>query len=259
MYVRMLRLPESVRRRYDLSSLKYVSSTGSPCAPEVKRAMIEWLGPVIHETYASSEAGMVTVIGSEDSLRKPGSAGKTLGQARLRIIDAGGKDCPPGTVGTIYVRQPAYADFTYHHNDDARRAVEHEGLISMGDMGYLDEEGYLFVSDRASDMVISGGVNIYPAEIEHVLITMPGVADCALIGIPDDEYGEALAAQVVLYEDHQPQPGVEMIRDWLKSRIADYKVPRRIDIVAALPRDDNGKVAKRRIRDAYWKDRERRI
>jgi len=259
MYVRMLRLPEEVRRRYDLSSLKYVSSTGSPCAPEVKRAMIEWLGPVIHETYASSEAGMVTVIGSADSLRKPGSAGKPLGQSKLRIIDAAGKDCAPGTVGTIYVRQPAYADFTYHHNDAARRAVEHEGLISMGDMGYVDAEGYLFVSDRASDMVISGGVNIYPAEIEHVLITLPGIADCAVIGIPDDEYGEALAAQVVLEEEARSRLGPEAIRDWLKDRIADYKVPRRIDIVEALPRDDNGKVAKRRIRDAYWSGRERRI
>jgi long-chain acyl-CoA synthetase len=259
MYVRLLRLAEAVRRRYDLSSLKYVSSTGSPCAPEVKRAMIEWLGPVIFETYASSEAGMVTIIGSEDSLRKPGSAGKPLGRAKLRIIDAAGKDCPPGAVGTIYVRQPAYADFTYHHNDAARRTVEHEGLISMGDMGYVDEEGYLFVSDRASDMVISGGVNIYPAEIEHVLITLPGIADCAVIGIPDDEYGEALAAQVMVHDEDRTRLTPEAIRDWLKERIADYKVPRRIDIVAALPRDDNGKVAKRRIRDAYWRGRDRRI
>ena len=259
MYVRLLRLPEEIRRRYDLSSLKYIASTGSPCAPEVKRAMIEWLGPVIFETYASSEAGMVTVIGSADSLRKPGSAGRPLGRAELRIIDAGGEDCAPGTVGTIYVRQPAYADFTYHHNDQARRAIEHRGLISMGDMGYVDEDGYLFVSDRASDMVISGGVNIYPAEIEHVMITLPGVADCAVIGIPDDEYGEALAAQVVIEDGTDPQLTPQAIRDWLKNRIADYKVPRRIDIVTALPRDDNGKVAKRRIRDAYWSGRARRI
>lgn len=259
MYVRLLRLPEEVRRRYDLSSLKFVASTGSPCAPDVKRAMIEWLGPVIFETYASSEAGMVTVIGPADALRKPGSAGKPLGQAKLRIIDAAGQDCPPGAVGTIYVRQPAYADFTYHRNEAARRAIERDGLISMGDMGYVDDEGYLFVSDRAADMVISGGVNIYPAEIEHVLITLPGIADCAVIGIPDEEYGEALAAQIMLEEADHPTLTPEAIGDWLKERIADYKVPRRIDIVAALPRDDNGKVAKRRIRETYWSGRERRI
>ena len=164
---------------------------------------------------------------------------------------------PVGEIGTIYAHQPAYSDFTYHGNDAARRAVERDGLVSVGDMGYLDDEGFLFVCDRASDMVISGGVNIYPAEIEHVLITLPGVADCAVIGIPDDEYGESLAAQVVA------EPGAtldtEAIRRSLSERIAGYKVPRRIDIVAALPRDDNGKVQKRKIREAYWSGRQRRI
>jgi long-chain acyl-CoA synthetase len=257
MYVRLLRLPPELRARYDLSSLSFVASTGSPCAPEVKKAMIDWLGPVIHESYASSETGYITVMAPQDALRKPGSAGKVVGQARIRILDDAGKDLPAGGIGRIYAHQPAYSDFSYHGNDAARREVEHDGLVSVGDMGYLDEEGFLYVCDRASDMVISGGVNIYPAEIEHVLIGLPGVADCAVVGIPDDEFGESLAAQVVA--ESGATLDVDVLRHELGQRIAGYKVPRRIDIVAALPRDDNGKLQKRKIRDAYWSGRSRRI
>ena len=257
MYVRLLRLPADVRSRYDLSSLSFVASTGSPCAPDVKKAMIDWLGPVIYEAYASSETGYITVMKPQDAARKPGSAGRAVGKARIRICDEAGHELPSGEIGTIYAHQPAYSDFTYHGQDAARRAIERDGLASVGDMGYLDEEGFLYVCDRASDMVISGGVNIYPAEIEHVLITLPGVADCAVVGIPDEEFGEALAAQVVA------EAGVTLeadaIRTALAERIAGYKVPRRIDIVEALPRDDNGKVQKRRIRDAYWSGKSRRI
>jgi long-chain acyl-CoA synthetase len=257
MYVRLLRLPAEVRSRYDLSSLKFVASTGSPCAPEVKKAMIEWLGPVIYEAYASSETGYITAMSPHDAMRKAGSAGKALGSAQIRILDEAGHELPAGEIGTIYAHQPAYSDFTYHGNDAARHAVDHDGLVSVGDMGYLDDEGFLFVCDRASDMVISGGVNIYPAEIEHVLITLPGVADCAVVGIPDDEFGESLAAQVVA--EAGAKLDAEVIRRTLSERIAGYKVPRRIDIVEALPRDDNGKVQKRKIRDAYWSGRSRRI
>ena len=257
MYVRLLRLPAEVRGRYDLSSLKFVASTGSPCAPEVKKAMIDWLGPVIYETYASSETGYITVMPPQDAARKTGSAGRPVGTARIRILDEAGRALPVGGIGGIYVLQPAYSDFSYHGNEAARRGVERDGLVSVGDMGYLDEEGFLFVVDRASDMVISGGVNIYPAEIEHVLITLPGVADCAVVGIPDDEYGEALAAQVVA--EAGAKLDAEALRLGLSERIAGYKVPRRIDIVDALPRDDNGKVVKRRIRDAYWSGKSRRI
>jgi long-chain acyl-CoA synthetase len=257
MYVRLLRLPAEVRSRYDLSSLTFVASTGSPCAPDVKKAMIAWLGPVIYEAYASSETGYITVMKPQDAARKPGSAGRAVGQARIRICDEAGRELPAGEIGTIYAHQPAYSDFTYHGNEAARRAIERDGLASVGDMGYLDEEGFLYVCDRASDMVISGGVNIYPAEIEHVLITLPGIADCAVVGIPDEEFGEALAAQVVA------EAGVTLeadaIRKALAERIAGYKVPRRIDIVESLPRDDNGKVQKRRIRDIYWNGKSRRI
>lgn len=257
MYVRLLRLPAEVRARYDLSSLSFVASTGSPCAPDVKKAMIEWLGQVIFESYASSETGYITVMPPQDAARKSGSAGKAVGQAVIRILDEMGAELPRGEIGTIYVHQPAYSDFTYHGNPEARSAVERDGLVSVGDMGYLDDDGFLFICDRASDMVISGGVNIYPAEIEFVLITLPGIIDCAVVGIPDEEYGESLAAQVVV--DAATGLDSDAIRRWLGERIAGYKVPRRVDIVDTLPRDDNGKLQKRRVRETYWSGNARRI
>ena len=257
MYVRLLRLPPEVRRRYDLSSVRFVSSTGSPCAPEVKRAMIEWWGPVITETYASSETGHITFVDSHEWLQRPGSVGRPLGGSRVKILDDAGRELPAGEVGTIYARQPAYPDFTYTNNADARSAIERDGLWSVGDMGYLDAEGFLYVADRKSDMVISGGVNIYPAEIEAVLLALPGVADCAVFGIPDAEFGEALAAAV------QPRPGVQLskeeIRAQLHERIAGYKVPRVVTFHDALPREDSGKIFKRLLREPYWRDTGRKI
>jgi len=257
MYVRMLRLPEEVRQRYDLSSMRFVSSTGSPCAPEVKRAMIGWWGPVINEAYGSSELGYMTVLDSADALRKPGSAGRPLPGVRMRILDEDGKPVPQGQAGLIHVHQPAYADFTYNNNDAARRRMEQGGLLTMGDIGYLDEEGFLFIVDRAADMVISGGVNIYPAEIEAVLQIMPGVADCAVFGIPHPEFGEALAAAV------QPLPGTVLeaaqVSAFLQERLAGYKVPRVVTFHAELPREDTGKIFKRKLRDPYWEGMQRRI
>lgn len=257
MYVRLLKLPAETRRRYDLSSVRFVSSTGSPCAPEVKRAMIDWWGPVINETYASSETGHITFIDSADWLRHPGSVGRALGKGRLKILDDEGRELPPGEVGAIYVRQPAYPDFTYVNNAAARAALERDGLWSVGDMGYVDAEGYLYVADRKSDMVISGGVNIYPAEIEAVLLGMPGVADCAVFGIPDAEFGEALAAAI------QVSAGKPLSADgvqaYLRERIADYKVPRLVSFHEQLPREDSGKIFKRVLREPYWRDAGRRI
>ena len=257
MYVRLLRLDERIKQRYDLSSIRFVSSTGSPCPAEVKRSMIEWWGPVIHEAYAASELGYVTVIDSPEALRKPGSAGRPIGKATVRIFDDAGRDLPQGEVGLIYARQPAFPDFTYNNNAEARRRIERDGLWSLGDMGYLDAEGYLYVCDRASDMVISGGVNIYPAEIEATLALMPGVRDCAVFGIPDEEFGEALCAAV------QPEPGArldaEQVRSYLRSKLSGYKVPRRVDFHAALPREDSGKIFKRRLRAPYWERAGRKI
>ena len=256
MYVRLLRLPQEVRARYDLSSLRFIASTGAPCAPDVKRAMIEWLGPVINETYASSEAGLVTIIGSEEALIHPGSAGRPLAGAQVQIRDREGRLLPPGEVGLIFVRQPAYADFTYRGNDDARREIERDGLITLGDMGYVDDEGYLYVCDRDSDMVISGGVNIYPAEVENELLKHPAVSDCAVIGVPDAEYGERLHA---LVETAGASAALaDELQAWVRRRLAAYKVPRDIEF-RVLPRDDNGKIAKRRLRDAYWGGQQRKV
>jgi long-chain acyl-CoA synthetase len=256
-YVRLLRLPDEVKRHYDLSSIVFVASTGSPCPPAVKRAMVDWWGPVINEAYASSEAGYITLIAADEAMARPGSAGRPLPGAQLRILDDEGRPLPPLAPGLIYCRQESFPDFTYINRAADRAAMERSGLITVGDVGYLDDDGYLYICDRKSDMVISGGVNIYPAEIEAVLFTMPGVADCAVFGIPDAEFGEVLAAHV------QPHEGESLdgdsVRSFLKERIADYKVPRTIEFARELPRDDSGKIFKRKLRDPYWREAGRTI
>jgi long-chain acyl-CoA synthetase len=254
---RLLQLPADVRARYDVGTVRFAASTGAPCDPETKRRMIEWWGPVLHEAYAASELGYVTHIDSHEALRKPGSAGRPLPGATVKIVSENGADLPAGKVGLIYARHPATSDFTYSHNDAARRRIERDGLWTLGDMGYLDADGYLFMVDRNSDMVISGGVNIYPAEIEAVLHTMPGIADCAVFGVPDDDFGEALLAAV------QVAPGatvsVDAVQAWLRDRLANYKVPRQVVFHAELPREETGKIFKRKLREPYWAGRSRRV
>ena len=257
MYVRMLRLPDEVKRRYDVSSMKFVGSTGSPCPPDVKRAMVEWWGPVIHESYGSSELGYMTRLDSHEALLKPGSAGKALPGVTVAILDDNGQALPAGQAGLIYAHHDALADFTYIGNDAARRKMEVNGLKTMGDIGYLDDDGFLFIVDRSADMVISGGVNIYPAEIEAALQMMPGVADCAVFGVPDEEFGEALVGAV------QPVPGrvidASEVLAYLKTRLATYKVPKLFTFHTELPREDTGKIFKRKLREPYWAGRSRRI
>lgn len=258
MYVRLLKLSPAIKNKYDLSSLKFVASTGSPCPPEIKRQMIDWFGPIIYETYASSEAGMITGISASEALRKPGSAGRPIGQGVIRILDHEGRLCPPNHPGKIYVHQPAYADFTYKNNPDARKKIERDGLITLGDIGYLDEEGYLFVCDRESDMVISGGVNIYPAEIENELMTHPDIADCGVVGVPDDEYGEKLLAFIQPANTSHTM-STEKLMDWLKPKIAGYKIPREFRFQPELPRDDSGKIVKRKLRQPFWEKSQRNV
>jgi len=257
MYQRLLRLPDAVRARCDLGSVRFVASTGSACPPDIKRRMIEWWGPVFHEAYAASELGYVTHIDSEEALRKPGSAGRALAGTTIEVRGDDGEVLGAGAVGVVYARSSATPDFSYANDDNARRALERDGLWTLGDMGYLDDEGYLFVVDRWSDMVISGGVNIYPAEIEAVLATLPGVADCAVFGVPDEEFGEALLACV------QPAEGATLdaaqVQAFLRERIAGYKVPRSVEFRAELPREETGKIFKRRLREPYWLGRARRV
>ncbi len=249
MMVRLLRLPEDVKRRHDLSSLRQVTHAAAPCPVEVKRAMIDWWGPVLHEFYGATDLGAPTACSSDDWLRKPGTVGPPIGGAVVKIIGEDGRQCPSGVAGEIYASVPYAPDFTYHNRDSERREVERDGLLSVGDVGYLDEDGWLFLCDRKRDMVICGGVNVYPAEIEAVLIGVEGVRDCAVFGIPDPEYGEALCAAVCA-------PGVtkEQLLIALRARLANYKVPRTITFHGELPRDDSGKILKRRLREPYWRE-----
>lgn len=256
MFVRLMRLPSEIRQRYDLSSLRWVIHTGAPCAPEIKRALMEWWGPIIYETYGGTEVGAVMLSTPQDWLAHPGSVGQPTPGARITLYGEDGKPVPAGEVGEIYVRHDALSDFTYLNDPAKRRSAERDGLISVGDVGYL-RDGRLYLCDRRSDMVISAGVNIYPAEIESVLIQCPGVRDCAVFGIPDEEFGESLAAAI------EPESGSELtadgVRAYLAERIARYKVPRRIDFHAALPREESGKIFKRRLKEPFWQEAGRRI
>ena len=257
MFVRLLKLPESVRHRYDLSSLRFVIHGAAPCPIDVKRAMIEWWGPVIHEYYGSTETSLVTHCDSREWLARPGTTGRPMDGVEVRILDGEGREKPAGESGEICVRSPRITDFTYHNLDEMRRAIERDGFVTLGDVGYLDEDGYLFLNDRSRDMVISGGVNIYPAEIEAALHTMPGVQDCAVFGIPDDEYGERIAAII------EPRLGTTLNSDdvlaHLRPRLANYKVPARIEFRSDLPREDSGKIFKRKLREPFWAKAGRKI
>jgi long-chain acyl-CoA synthetase len=257
MYVRLLRLTAAERSRYDISSLRFVASTGAPCPAEVKRAMIDWWGDIINETYASSELGYLTAISSNEARVKPGSAGRPIDGVTIRILDEQGHEVPANTIGKIYARQTLMPSFTYINRQSDRDVLEHDGFLTVGDIGYVDTDGYLFVSDRRSDLVLSGGVNIYPAEIEAELVRMPGVADCAVFGIPDAEFGEVVCA--VIQPRETAALAAEQVRDFLAPRLASYKLPRRIEFRNELPREDSGKIFKRKLREPYWEKAGRRI
>ena len=257
MFVRMLALAPEVRARYDTSSLSCLVHAAAPCPPDVKRAMIEWLGPVVYEYYGGTETGPVTYCTSEEWLSHPGTVGRPLPDARVKIIDEIGAELTPGESGEVYVWLDVWPDFTYANDEAKRRAVERDGLISCGDIGYLDEDGFLYLNDRRSDMVISGGVNVYPAEIEACLLSMEGVRDVAVFGIPDEHFGEALAAHVEL--DEAAELSGEDVRGYVRERLASYKTPRLVEFNESLPREDSGKIFKRRLREPYWAGRERAI
>ncbi|MGW5140792.1 acyl-CoA synthetase [Nocardia beijingensis] len=253
MFVRMLKLDEAVRARYDVSSLRVAVHAAAPCPVDVKRAMIDWWGPILYEYYASTEANGATFIDSEQWLRKPGSVG-TSGLGTIRVCGDDGAELPTGEIGTIYFEREA-APFAYH-NDPAKTAdavhPDHPSWTTTGDIGYVDEDGYLFLTDRKAFMIISGGVNIYPQEVEDALALHPKVFDVAVIGVPDEEMGESVKAVV------QPAPGAEPgpelaaeLRDYLRDRIAHYKVPRSFDFADDLPRTPTGKLVKGKLRQRY--------
>ncbi|MEM1375216.1 MAG: AMP-binding protein [Pseudomonadota bacterium] len=257
MFQRFLRLPDEVRRRYDLSSLRHVVVAGAPCAPELKAAMIAWWGPVIYEYYGSTELGAVTFASSADALARPGTVGRVVATARLAILDEAGNPCPQGEIGEVYGRRDDLPDFTYLNCDAARAEAGQGDLVTMGDVGFLDAEGYLFLSDRKTDMIISNGVNIYPAQIEAAILSYPDVADCAVFGIPDEAAGESVAAIV------EPMAGqsvdTEALTAFLTDKLAGYMVPRRIEERRNFPRDAAGKVRKRELRAPFWETAKRAI
>ena len=257
MFVRLLRLDPEVRARYDLSSLTHIVHGAAPCPPEVKRAMIDWLGPILHEYYGGTETGVVAGCNSHEWLAHPGTVGKPLSNVELRIYGDDGNEVPQGEPGEIFMWAKGFPDFTYEGREDERQACERDGLVTCGDVGYLDEDGFLHLCDRKRDMVISGGVNIYPAEIESCLVGMPGVRDCAVFGVPDPEFGEALLAAL------ERDPGAEVTEDdvkaYIRSRLAGFKVPRTVVFHDSLPREDSGKIFKRKLRAPYWEGTGRAI
>ncbi|MEV5610745.1 acyl-CoA synthetase [Streptomyces sp. NPDC052225] len=253
MFVRMLKLPQEVRERYDTSSMKVAIHAAAPCPVEVKRRMMEWWGPVLYEYYAATEGNGITFIGPEEWLRKPGSVGRAGLLGELRVCDEAGKVLPPGETGVIYFEREELP-FRYHRDDGRTREAQHPDhptWTTTGDIGHADEDGYLYLTDRKAFMIISGGVNIYPQEIEDCLVLHPAVADVAVIGVPDPEMGESVRAVVQAAEGAEAGP--ELAREliaYVRERIAHYKVPRDVVFVSALPRTPTGKLAKGRLRSA---------
>ena len=255
---RLLALPEETRNRYDVSSMRAAIHSAAPCPPDVKRQMLDWWGPVITEYYAASEGGGTDITGPQ-WLARPGSVGLPWPGSEVHVLDAEGNDVPAGEPGLVYMRMGT-ATFDYHKDAEKTRASRARGMFTVGDIGYLDADGYLYLCDRKSDMIISGGVNIYPAEIEAELSGHPAVDDVAVFGIPHDEWGEEIKA--VVQPAPGAEPGPELTADllaFLDGRLARFKLPRSIDYVTELPRDPNGKLYKRRLRDPYWAGRDRSI
>jgi fatty-acyl-CoA synthase len=256
MFVRMLKLPADERSQYDISSLRVAVHAAAPCSVEVKQQMMDWWGPILHEYYAATEAAGITLIRPDDWLRKPGSVGKA-GLGILHICDEAEADqpeLPVGEIGLIYFEREAMP-FSYHNDPDKTRQAQHphhDNWATTGDIGRVDEDGYLYLTDRRAFMIISGGVNIYPQEVENALTMHPKVFDVAVIGLPDDEMGEQVKAVV------QPAPGVESSPELereliahVRASIAHFKAPRSVDFVTSLPRTATGKLLKRKVRQSY--------
>jgi long-chain acyl-CoA synthetase len=235
-FVRLLRLDPAARQGFSGGSLAAIWHGAAPCPPQVKREVIEWLGPVVHEYYGSTEAGINTIITADQWLAKPGSVGRAQPTTEIHILDADGNPAKPGQQGQIWFRYTNGDDVEYWGDPDKTASIHRAGLFTTGDIGYFDEDGYLFLCDRAIDMIISGGVNIYPAEIESVLITHPAVRQL--------DGAEVTGGELMAY---------------CRRSLAGYKVPRSIDFVPELPRTPTGKLYKRLLRDPYWKDGSRRI
>lgn len=252
MFNRMLKLPEQTRQRYDLSSLRAVLHGAAPCPLHVKRAMIEWWGPIIFEYYAATEGG-ATLASSENWLARPGTVGQATEGAHVRVLDEHKHNLPPGTCGTIYFRSPEEGGFVYYKSDAKTASSYHENYFTMGDQGYIDEDGYVFLTGRDAELIISGGVNIYPQEVDDILLQRAEVRDVCTIGIPNDDWGEEVRAVVEL------EPGItqsvalaEELLAYCRAHLAHFKCPRTVDFETGLPRLPSGKIQRHKVRAPYW-------
>ena len=260
MFQRLLALPDAVKARYDVSHVRFIIHGAAPCPPEVKLAMIDWFGPVLTEYYAGSEGGAGFFITSEEWLRKPGSVGKKPVLLGSKILDEAGNECPVGVPGTIYHQLPPSGGFQYYKDPSKTQASRKDDYFTMGDVGYFDEEGYLFLTGRNAETIISGGVNIYPQEVDNELIKHPAVEDSATVGVPHDEWGEQVKAVILLKPGYEPSEQLaQEILDFGRRNLPSFKVPRSLDFVTALPRSEAGKIQRNKVRAPYWEGRKRQI
>jgi long-chain acyl-CoA synthetase len=259
--VRMLDLPAERRAAFDGSSLRFVMHGAAPCAPSVKRAMIDWVGPIVTEYYGGTEGGFLAVISAEEWLARPGSVGRPLEIIEVAIVGPEGSELPAGQPGEIWFRNLMGSDFEYHKAPDKTASAHRQGGFgTLGDVGYFDHDGYLYLSDRKIDMVVSGGVNIYPAEVEAVLAAHPAVADVAVFGVPHVEMGEAVHAALALRAGHGWSDELEADLDaYCRRELAGYKRPRSYEVHDELPRSEAGKLTKRQLREPWWSGTDRAI
>ena len=260
MFQRLLALPDEVKARYDVSHVRFIIHGAAPCPPEVKQAMIDWFGPVLCEYYAGSEGGAGFFIDSHEWLRKPGSVGKRPAILGSKVVDEAGAECAPGVPGTIYHQLPPGGGFQYYKDPGKTQASRLDDYFTMGDVGYFDEEGYLFLTGRSAETIISGGVNIYPQEVDNELIKHPAVEDSSTVGVPHDEWGEQVKAVILLREGYEPSEALaQEILDFGRQHLPSFKVPRSVDFVTSLPRSEAGKIQRNKVRAPYWEGRKRQI
>jgi long-chain acyl-CoA synthetase len=252
MFVRLLRLPDDVRRRYDLSSHRFAIHAAAPCPVAIKRRMLDWWGPILHEYYSGTEGNGQTAITPEEWLAHPGSVGRPV-LGRVHILDEDGRACAPGEPGWVWFEGGPRFEY-FRDPEKTAAAYNAAGWSTLGDIGYLDADGYLYLTDRASHMIISGGVNIYPREVEDVLLAHPGIADAAVFGVPNEEFGEEVKAAVERERGDPSRPAVTeaALIAWCRARLAHLKCPRSIDFHDALPRHQTGKIYKEALKRPYW-------
>lgn len=260
MFQRLLSLPAEIKAKYDVSHVRMILHGAAPCPPDVKQAMIDWFGPVLLEYYGASEGGAPYLINSHEWLAKPGSVGKRPAQPWSKALDDADKECEPYQSGTIYHQLPADGGFVYYKDPEKTRSKRKGNYFTLGDVGYFDGDDFLFLTGRDAETIISGGVNIYPQEIDNVLIKHPSVADSATVGVPHDEWGEQVRAVVLLKHGFEPTDDLrsELIA-FARSQLATYKAPGHVDFVIELPRSEAGKVQRNKVRERYWAGRARQI